>query len=98
MVLGITAFGVGTGSPLHALPSELMERWGFGRDDLWHGAPWAYFTSLVMVRGPVMFWGMILFAFATLGVYEWRRGTRAALAVFWLTELAGLVLQTLLVV
>lgn len=72
---------------------EALRHWGFALHDVWDLEAWSLVTAVFLSPHPQRVGGTILFLFLTVGLYEWRAGTRRAFAAFWL----GDVLASLLV-
>lgn len=87
--LAVAAVGIWTGTWRHELHPAKLQRWGEGLEQLWNGRWWTLLTDTVFVHGPVMYWGILAFIPVSVGVYEWLAGSRRALVVFWLTDIAG---------
>lgn len=87
--LAVALVGIWTGTWQHPLHPAKLERWGDGLGQLWQGRWWTVFTDTVFVHGPVMYWAILLFIPASVGIYEWLVGTRRAFWLFWATDLGG---------
>jgi hypothetical protein len=87
--LAVAWVGIRTGTWAYELHPAKLERWGDGLGQLWQGRWWTVFTDIVFVHGPLMFWAILVFIPASVGVYEWLAGTRRALLVFWATDLGS---------
>ena len=87
--LAVAGTGIATGIWAHPLAPALLERWGVGLEQLWRGRWWTLLTSTLLAHGPAMYWGLLLFIPASVGVYERLAGTRRALTVYGLTAVGG---------
>ncbi len=96
--LAILILAFWNGSALGRLGDEVHRAWGFGPLTFWHGRWHTLATNTLLVRNALMLLGMILFVAGSLGVYEWRAGTRRALAVFWSANVLTLLVTTACVV
>ncbi len=92
--LMIGSAGAVTGSWRGPLNAHVLSRWGFSLHDVWDGTWYSLVTSVFLCNRPVMFWGILIFLFVSVGAYEWRRSTSRAIAMYWLTDLAGALLVT----
>jgi len=71
-------------------------RWGFSAADLTGVGAYTLLTGAFFVRTPLMLLGILVFVPFALGLYERRRGTRRALALFWSANVLGFALIGLL--
>lgn len=86
------------GAILGRLSRATQEQWGFGLHDVWQGRFYTAITSTFFVRDLRMFVGILLLIGYSVGIYEWLAGTRRALLLYWVTNVGGFLLATLLVV
>jgi phosphatidylglycerol lysyltransferase len=98
METAIVLLAVAGGAVTGELSLASQQRWGCGLHNLWEGRWWTVLTAPFFVRDLRMFLGILLFVLYTIGVCEWVTGTRATLAVYWITNVLGLVLAAVLVV
>ncbi len=89
MLLGIVTVGFLTGTYAGALSPILRKRWGFALHDLWQGTWYSLVSEVWFTRYPFMFWGILAFVILSIGVYEWRAGTKFAVLLYWLTDTSG---------
>ncbi len=95
MLLGIGSVGLATGTNEGALAPAIAQRWGFALHDLWQGTWYSLVTEVWFTRHPFMFWGILGFVVFSIGVYEWRAGTKRAFLLYWLTDVSGALILTL---
>jgi hypothetical protein len=86
------------GSAWGTLSEELHRAWGFGPLTFWREHWHTLATNTFLVRNTLMLTGMVLFVAGSAGVYEWIRGTRRAMLVFWAANAITLLLMAGLVV
>lgn len=89
LALGVIIAGILTGAPWKAVDPGVIQHWGFALDDLREGRWFTLLTGVLITRGPLMFWGIVVFAFASVGGLEWQIGPRRAVVRYWQTELVG---------
>ncbi|MBM4431753.1 MAG: hypothetical protein FJ026_15625, partial [Chloroflexi bacterium] len=98
MGLSITAVAIAEGAVLGRLSPTSQLRWGFGLHNLWEQRWYTAFTAPFFVRDLRMLPGILLLVGYSIGVLEWKAGTRQAVLIYWCTNVLGLWLAALLVV
>ena len=96
--IAIVIVAVWNGSAWGSLSEELHRAWGFGPLTFWQEHWHTLATNTFLVRNALMLTGMVLFVAGSVGVYEWLRGTRRAMLVFWAANAITLLLMAGLVV
>ena len=94
MLSGIGTVGFLTGTNAGELAPVLAQRWGFALHDLWQGTGYSLMTEVWFTRHPFMFWGILAFVIVSIGIYEWRAGTRQAGTLYWITDIGGTLIVT----
>lgn len=98
MELLIIIVAVTHGSIWGHLSQSATLRWGVGLHNLWEGRFYTFITSTFFVRDLRMFAGMIFLIGYSVGIYEWLRGTKRAIMLYWSTNLLAPLLACLFVV
>jgi len=86
------------GSAWGTLSEELHRAWGFGPLTFWREHWHTLATNTFFVRNTLMLLAMVFFVAVSVGVYEWKAGTRRAMLVFWAANVATLLLTAAFVV
>jgi len=92
-VLGVTAI---TTTLAHPIGPELLERWGFGIQDLTGGRPLQVFLAPFQILRPYMAISVTAILLVFVGSFEALFGTRRAAVVFWVGHVLGYTLTLLL--
>ena len=95
MLLGIGTVGVLSKSAVGVVAPSVLSHWGFALHDIWQGTWYVLVTEVWFTHSPFMFWGILGFVVFSIGVYEWRAGTRRSLLLYWLTDIGGTLILTL---
>jgi len=91
MVLAIFAVTVVTGTILHPITPDGLDRWGFGLDDLYEGHSFKLFYATFQVFRPHMFLAILASMLLLLGACEYLLGTWRAVLSFWVGHIVGFV-------
>ncbi|MBD3887549.1 hypothetical protein IFO70_39085 [Phormidium tenue FACHB-886] len=89
MTIGILLVGIFTGTTTGSLDPILRQKWGFALHDLWDGTWYSLVTEVLFTTDPVMLCGILVFVWLSIGIYEWRAGTKQATLLYWLIDIGG---------
>jgi hypothetical protein len=98
MELSIAGVAVAERAVLGKLSPTSQRRWGFGLHNLWERRFYTAFTAPFFVRDLHMLLGILLLIGYSIGILEWKAGTRKTLLIYWCTNVLSLWLAALLVV
>lgn len=85
----VGALAVATSGPGFVSRPDVVAQWGFALHKLWEGRLWTLVTATFLLHRPFLFPLSAAFVLYSVGVYEWTRGTRQALWVFGVADVAG---------
>lgn len=86
---GILLIGIITGTTTGRLDPILRQRWGFALHDLWDGTWYSLATEVLFTTNPLMLYGTLIFVWLSIGIYEWRVGSKQTMLLYWLTDVGG---------
>lgn len=98
LTVAIAIIAAATGAWTHRISPAVYSTFGYSTEDLWNGRPWTLLTAIFLTGRPAMTWLIIVFTPIAIGVYEWLVGTRRAMLVFFLGDLAATLAVSLLVI
>ncbi|HEY9640442.1 MAG TPA: hypothetical protein V6C57_08160 [Coleofasciculaceae cyanobacterium] len=98
MAIGILLIAILTGTTTSTLNPTLRQQWGFALHDLWDGTWYSLVTEVLFTTDPIMLCGILIFVWLSIGIYEWRVGTRQAALLYWLTDIGGSLILSLVLV
>ncbi len=98
LIAAIGVVALTTSGPGFTSRPDEVAHWGFALHDLWTGRFWSIVTAAFFMHRPYLFPVTAVFVLASAGVHEWRSGTRRALGVFWVGDIASTLLLALLLV
>ena len=94
----ILVIALTNGSAAGRLDRAIRYEWGFGPLYFWQGHWHSLFTNILLVRNLLMLVGILAFLIVSVGIYERRFGTLRAIVLFFLANVATLLLTAALVV
>jgi len=96
--VAILGIALANGSAIGDLSAAISRDWGFDPFHFWEGRWHSLATGTVLVRNLAMLSGILGFLVISVGIYEWRLGTRRAIVLFLLAHVTTLFLTAALVV
>ena len=96
IALAVLLVTAATGTMMRPITPALLDRWGFGLDDLRAGRLWPLLLTPFQVYRPYMVATLLSSLLLFVGACEYLYGTRRTLLVFWSGQLAGYLLAFLL--
>jgi hypothetical protein len=98
LATSILLIGILTGTTSHHLAPALLERWGLAPQDIWQYRWYPLITRIFFVKEPIMLWVSLAFVGVSVGIYEWKVGTRKAFWVYCLLDVGGWLLTAVVLV
>lgn len=98
LALAVLVIAIVNGSAMGSLSAALAREWGFDPLRFWQGNWHRLATGTLLVRNAAMLAGILAFLYVSVGVYERRLGTWAAIALFLLAHITTLLVTSALVV
>lgn len=97
-VLELTILGIAStnGSAMGILSTAIRREWGFDPIHFWQGHWHSLATGALLVRNAPMLAGILGFLTVSVGVCEWRLGTRRAILLLLLAHVSTLLLMAAL--
>ena len=96
MAAAIVAVAAWQGSLTGTLPPQVEYNWGLGLHSLWEGRAWTVLTSPFLTTSRLMVAAQMAMLAYSVGVCEYRLGSRRTVRWFWVSNVAGLWLAALL--
>lgn len=98
MLTGIVIVALITGATSGQLTPDVLNRWGFSLSDLWQGGWYSLVTEVLFTHSPFMFWGILPLVVCSIGIYEWQAGTRQTCLLYWIMDVGGTLIVSLVLV